>query len=42
MRREGTPTPAPFNGTRFHTFSMRIHYDGGFSLAELSRLLESA
>jgi hypothetical protein len=28
------PTPAPFNGTRFHTFSIRIHYDGGFSLAD--------
>ena len=27
------PTPAAFEGTRFHTFSVRVHYDGGFSLA---------
>jgi hypothetical protein len=28
------PTPAPFGGTRFHTFSIRIYYGGGFSLAD--------
>jgi hypothetical protein len=28
------PTPTPFNGTRFHNFSIRINYDGGFSLAD--------
>jgi hypothetical protein len=29
----GFATPTPFNGTRFHTFSIRVFYDGGFSLA---------
>jgi hypothetical protein len=29
------PTPAPFSGSRFHTFSIRVFYDGGFSLADV-------
>jgi hypothetical protein len=28
------PTPTAFGGTRFHTFSIRIYYGGGFSLAD--------
>jgi hypothetical protein len=28
------PMPAAFAGTRFHTFSIRIFYGGGFSLAD--------
>jgi hypothetical protein len=27
------PVTAPFSGTRFHRFSARVFYDGGFSLA---------
>ena len=28
------PTPTPFSGTRFHRFSIRIFYDGKFSLED--------
>ncbi|HVV36690.1 MAG TPA: hypothetical protein VHC63_08825 [Acidimicrobiales bacterium] len=28
------PVPTPFSSTRFHTFSIRIWFDGGFSLAD--------